>query len=182
MLIVRPDAAGYGVPGDMLPVTMIRILLVCACGLLLSGCGGGDKTKVTTEARTTVEPPKPADESRRMPKENQVDTRVVDDDLMGKNFLPGGTVGRYKKGRQEYELFLAKMPSANDAAIALLDWKRAMADAKMIPAFGAYYGTDGDKPVFVFTKGPWVAGVSGLKEKDADPPARVLASRLSFTD
>ena len=162
---------------------MIRFVHVALAGLLLTGCGGGEKRAATTDTKA-AEParPKPADESRRMPKDNLVDTRVVDDDLMGKSFMPGGTVGRYKKGKGEYELFLAKMPSPNDAAIALLDWKRALADAKMIPAFGAYYGLEGGKPVFVFTKGPWVAGVSGLKEKDADPPARLLASRLAFTD
>ncbi|HYO83137.1 MAG TPA: hypothetical protein VES20_17150 [Bryobacteraceae bacterium] len=163
-------------------MTTQQNLALLAAALLLASCGGSSPAPAQKQATASVPAPKPVDESRRLPKENQVGTEVVERQLMGKGFMPGGTSGRYRKGKQEYELFLAQMPTANDAAIALLDWKRAMKDAKMIPAFGAYYGTDRDRPVFVFTKGRWVAGVAGLSERQADPPARVLASRLSFED
>jgi hypothetical protein len=97
---------------------------------------------------------------------------------MGKAFLPGGTIARYKKANVQYEMFLAKLASPTDAAIALLDWKKALTDPQLIPAFGAYYGTDSGRPVFVFTKGSWIAGIAGLNLKEADPQARVLASKI----
>jgi len=121
---------------------------------------------------------RPADESRRFPKAELTESRVVDNQAMGKSFLPGGTIATYRKG--EYELFLVKMADAQSAAIALLDWKKELTEAKLIPAFGGYFGKDAGRPVFVFTKGAWVAGVAGLKEKDADAKARLLAGQISF--
>lgn len=92
--------------------------------------------------------------------------------------MPGGTVGSYKNGKAEYEMFIAKLPSAMDAAILLPDWRKALANAKLIPSFGGYFGTDEGRPVFVFTKNAWIAGVAGLSQKDADAQARILAAQL----
>ena len=97
---------------------------------------------------------------------------------MGQPFLPGGTVARYRRGKLEYEMFLARLPSPTDAAIALLDWKKTLSNPQLIPAFGAYYGKDSGRPVFVFTKGSWMAGIVGLELNDADPPARILAGQI----
>ena len=97
---------------------------------------------------------------------------------MGKAFMPGGTVADYKKGAMEYQMFVARTPSPTDAAILLLDWKNALAGAKLVPSFGGYFGTDGGKPVFVFPKGSWIAGIVGLPEKQADAQARLLAAQL----
>ena len=99
---------------------------------------------------------------------------------MGKKFLPGGTIAAYRKSPSQYEMFLVKMPDAQSAAIALLDWKKEMNNAKLIPAFGGYFGNDSGRQVFVFTKGPWIAGVAGLNEKEADAKARPLAGQISF--
>jgi hypothetical protein len=122
-----------------------------------------------------VQKPKPADESRRFPKTNLVETKVVDSELLGKKFMPGGTIAHYKKGAVEYDLFLAKSESA---ALLLPDWQKALTDAKLVPSFGGYFGSDGGRPVFVFSKGNWIAGVAGLGEKDADGEARGLANRI----
>jgi len=75
-------------------------------------------------------------------------------------------------------MFIARMPTAQDAAFLLLDWNKALSGAKIIPAFGGYFGQDAGGPVFVFTKGAWIAGVAGLPEKDADLAARNLAAHL----
>ena len=91
----------------------------------------------------------------------------------------GGTIAHYKKGRLEYDMFVAKMDSANHAAITLPDWQKALAGAKLVPSFGGYFGEDNGRPVFVFSKGDWIAGVAGLPEKQADLEARTLASRLN---
>lgn len=97
---------------------------------------------------------------------------------MGKSFMPGGTLAHYKRGKVEYEMFVARTPGANDAALLLPDWRKALDGAKLVPSFGAYFGSDAGRPVFVFSKGSWIAGVAGLPEKDADTQARTLAARL----
>ncbi|HLJ13920.1 MAG TPA: hypothetical protein VKV15_05440 [Bryobacteraceae bacterium] len=97
---------------------------------------------------------------------------------MAKPFMPGGTIARYKKGKTEYEMFVAKLPSATDAAILLPDWNKALTGSKLVPSFGGYFGDDGGRPVFVFAKGAWIAGIAGLPEKQADAQARILAAEL----
>jgi hypothetical protein len=99
-------------------------------------------------------------------------------ELMGKTFMPGGTVATYKKGKTEWTLFVAQCPNAIDAAIRLPDWRKALTNAKLEASFGGYFGQDGGAPVFVFAKGAWIAGVKGLPEKDADAQARLLAAKL----
>jgi len=118
------------------------------------------------------------DESRRFPQANLVVAKVVQDHLLGKPFMPGGTLARYKKGKAEWTLFAAQCPNAVDAAIRLPDWRKALKDAKLEASFGGYFGLDNGVPVFVFAKGVWIAGVMGLPEKEADAQARLLAAKL----
>ncbi|HLK22986.1 MAG TPA: hypothetical protein VKT81_28780 [Bryobacteraceae bacterium] len=146
--------------------------------LWLSSCGSQPKP-VASEPAPKAETPKPPDESARFPTTNLVDTKVVDKELMGKSFMPGGTLAHYKKGKKEYEMFVTKLATATDAAILLPDWRKALADAKLVPSFGGYFGMDAGRPVFVFSKGAWIAGIAGLSEKDADAEARILAARLN---
>ncbi len=155
----------------------MRSFLLVLSAAVLASCGSEPKQPASEPAKK-AEAPKPADESRRFPQTNLVDTKVVDVHLLGKSFMPGGTVAQYKKGKTEYELFVARLPTATDAAVLLPDWRKALVDAKLVPSFGGYFGQDNGRPVFVFTKGVWVAGVVGLPEKDADLQARALAARL----
>jgi hypothetical protein len=155
----------------------MRIVLACILGCLLISCSSEPKTVKPTAAPAT-QPVKPVDESRRFPSANLMDTRVVDREAGGKPFMPGGTVAKYRKGKSEYEMFVARAASPTHAAIALSDWRKSMTDARLVAAFGGYFGKDEGVPTFVFTKGQWIAGVKGLSEKDADVPARTLASRL----
>lgn len=121
----------------------------------------------------------PTDESRRLPLANRTKAEVIPRALLGKTFMPGGTLATYKKGAKEYRVFVTKLKDPTTAAILLLDWKKALQGAKLVPSFGGYFGADGGQPVFVFTKGPWMAGTVGLTEKEADAEARVLATRLN---
>jgi len=143
---------------------------------LLAGCGPAAKTSAPEAVR--AEAPRPADESRRFPKANLVGTEVVSARLLGQPFMPGGTLARYQKGRKAYQMFVAKLPSATDAAVLLPDWQKALAGAKLVPSFGGYFGQNDGRPVFVFAKGAWIAGVAGLPEAEADAQARLLAARL----
>lgn len=148
--------------------------------MALVSCGPEPKPAPAPEAPAkTAEAPKPRDESQRFPQANLVDTKVVDRELMGKSFMPGGTFARYKKGKTEYTMFVAQTRTTEEAPLILLDWKKALADARLVPAFGGYFGFDGNTPVFVFTKGTWIAGVAGLPQAQADAQARPLAARLN---
>lgn len=157
---------------------LIRVAVTAALAALLISCGSESKTD-TKAAATKAETRKPADESRRFPKTNLTGTEVVEKALLGKNFMPGGTLAHYKNGSVQYEMFAGKMDSPEDAAILLLDWKKALTDSRLIPSFGGYFGQDGTRPVFVFPKGSWIAGVAGLPEKQADAQARLLAAELN---
>jgi len=149
---------------------------IAALALLIS-CGNEPKPPAPEPAKPAAAS-RPADESRRFPLLNRVDTQVVEHELLGKPFMPGGTLAHYKRGKIEYSMFIAKMPSAQDAAFLLLDWNKALAGAKIVASFGGYFGQDAGRPVFVFAKGAWIAGVAGLTEKDADLAARTLAAHL----
>jgi hypothetical protein len=144
----------------------------------MAACGSQPK-QAAPDVSIGMETPKPSDEWRRFPRENIVDTKVVDKQLMGKSFMPGGTLGRYKKGDVEYEMFVAKAPTADEATYMLVDWKKALKDPTLVSSFGGYFGLDGTRPTFVFSKGQWIAGVAGLTQKEAEPKASLLAAYLN---
>jgi len=151
---------------------------VAAAAALMLSCGAEPKPALSEPAKT-ASAPKPPDESRRFPLANLVNTQVVDNHLLDKSFMPGGTLAHYKKGKTEYSMFIAKLSTPQDAAFLLPDWNKALSGAKLVPSFGGYFGQDGGHPVFVFAKGAWIAGVAGLPEKDADLAARNLAAHLN---
>jgi hypothetical protein len=145
--------------------------------LVIVACGGG-----APEKKAAAPPPKKpavADQSHRFPAADRVETQIVQDHLFGHDFLPGGNVARYRKGKTEYEMFLIRTSVPEAAALLLINYKNKLENPKLIPHFGGYYGKDGGRMVFVFAKGPWLAGVAGLPEKDADIAARELAARLN---
>lgn len=169
-----------GVSGAKVIVTSVAVVLLISCG--------GDTKPAPSSApakQAEVSKPnqKPSDESRRFPTANLTGTEVVDRQLMGKAFMPGGTIAHYKKGKVEYDLFAARLADANAAAFLLPDWRKALSDgttaAQLVPSFGGYFGADAGRPVFVFSRGAWIAGVAGLPLKDADTEARTLAARLN---
>ena len=167
---------GRPVTRCILRTMRIHFALLPAVAALLASCGS-EPTPAPSVKKASA--PKPSDESRRFPKANLVETKVVDRELLGKPFMPGGTLARYKKGKTEYEMFVARLPTALDAAILLPDWSKTLAGAKLNPSFGGYFGRDAGRPVFVFAKGVWIAGIVGLPEKEADPLARTLAGQLN---
>lgn len=145
--------------------------------VLLAACNSAAPPP-TKEQASAPEPARPTDETRRFPLANQVNTELVNNHLLGKSFMPGGTLAHYKRGKTTYDMFIARAESPTEAAILLLDWKKELEDAQLVPSFGGYFGKDGDTAVFVFPKGPWIAGITGLPQKDADAQARPLAGQL----
>jgi hypothetical protein len=161
-------------------VTSLAAVLSMSCGPDTKPANSAAPDKPADSAKPVSKPvPKPSDESFRFPKTNLIATKVVDRDLLGKAFMPGGTLAHYKKGKVEYDMFVARVTDANAAALLLPDWRTSLSDAKLVPSFGGYFGSDAGRPVFVFSKGSWIAGIAGLPLKDADVEARTLASRLN---
>jgi hypothetical protein len=153
---------------------MKAALVVLMLGLA-AGCGAPEATPPPKAAAK----PKPPDLSRFFPQKDRLEVTIVEDHVMGSQALPGGNVAEYRAGAKRWRLFLVPAKSAEAAAILLLDYKSTLKDPRYVPAFGAYFGADGETPVFVLQKGPYLAGVAGLAEKDADPVAREFAARLN---
>src|SRR5271169_3335059 len=92
--------------------------------VLMCSCSPEAKPARSQADAPSVKPP--TDESRRFPNANLVGTSLVNRELMDKPFMPGGTLARYKRGKVEYEMFVARTPGANDAALLLPDWRKAL--------------------------------------------------------
>jgi hypothetical protein len=146
--------------------------------VLLAGLACGASGPESSPAGTKAASPKPPDESRRFPRENQTAMELVNDHLLGKDYLPGGNLATYDKGGKTYQLFLAATPDAQTASLAMFDVKQGLADPKFVPSFGGYYGMDGQRPMFIFAKDKYVAGVAGLTQEEADLVARDFAARI----
>ncbi len=146
-----------------------------ALGAVLAGCSGPQPPpKKIVPAAVKV-----SDESRRFPSKDQVKIELVDQKLLGKDFLPGGNLAEYKLKGKTYQQFLIRAQTPDKAAFLLLDFKNVLTDARFVPHMGAFYGRDGDQPVYVLQKGVWLAGYVGLTDKEAEPLAREFAARLN---
>ena len=144
------------------------VWLVAAIGIL-GGCAR-KPGPATGDAATHA--------SALLPKENEVTVQVVSKELLGKSFMPGGALARYQKGKVSYEIFLGELPTPTDSAIVLAHWDQALKNPKVVRSLDAYYGVDGGRPIYVFAREQWVAGIIGLSEEEADRQARTLAERL----
>ena len=150
----------------------MRWVLLAAFTLI--GCGSSPETK----SSAPPPPPPVKDNTVRLLTDNLTSARVVPDHVLGKAILPGGSVGDYQAGAKKYQLFIIETETPQDAAILLLDTKGLLKDAAYIAYMGGYFGTDAGTPIYVFSKGKYLAGVVGLPKDTADPIARQLAARL----
>lgn len=121
---------------------------------------------------------KPRDETRRFPSQGRVSVEIVDDHVMGKDFLPGGNVAQYDDNGKQWRQFLAHVDSPTSAALLLNEYRGEMEGAKYLAHMGGYFGKDGADDVLVMQKGRWLMGIAGLPEKEADMVARGFAARL----
>lgn len=158
----------------------MRSFLLVVCFTILIGCSQSTQQKSPNPgAKKTASPVPVVDESHRFPKKDLMETRVVEDHILEKQNLPGGNIARYQSGNKSYELILVKAKSPETAAIWLLDLKGMLTNPAFVASFGGYYGMDGDKPLFLFQKGSYLAGVSGLPQAEADLIAREFATRFN---
>jgi hypothetical protein len=139
-------------------------LLPFAAALLLAACGSQ---------------PKPAaNEFQQLPAAGQVSSQQVSGHILGKPFLPGGTLAHYKTATAEYDMFVAPFPSHTDASIALANLEGTIQGAKLVKGMDGYFGSDAGRPIFVFPMDRWIGGVLGLSQAEAEQAARRLAANF----
>jgi hypothetical protein len=153
-------------------------ILICMSALVLAGCGPSPSAEKVAkqEAAPATAPVK--DHTSMMPAVGLTGATVVRDHILGQEKLPGGTLGNYETHGKKYQLFIIDTADNQSAAFLLLDAKSALRSPEYISHMGGYFGSDGNRPIYVFAKLHYLAGVAGLSREDADPIARVLAVRL----
>lgn len=156
----------------------MRFVLLAA-GCLLLGCGGGPAPEPAEKAGAEEPRPAPPDERRRFPSEGRTDMQLVNDDALGKDFLPGGNVATYEKDGETYQMFLLPTESPEAAGFLAMDVRDRLADTKFVASFGGWYGLDGETPWFVFAKDKYLLGIVGLEQEAADLAARDFAARVN---
>lgn len=155
----------------------MRASLLVAC-LALFGCSSAPEQTAKTQP-SSVPAPKPVkDLTGLLPPADRSGARVVPDHILDQPKMPGGSVGDYSAGARKYQLFVIEAEDNQKAAFLLLDMKSALQNPEYLAHMGGYFGTDGTRPIFVFAKLRYLAGVVGLPRAEADPIARVLAARL----
>ncbi len=154
----------------------MRFCLWMAVFALLSGCSVPSEQPVETKAAKPAT--RPSDESHRFPSQDRVKVEIVDDHLLGKDFLPGGNLAEYARGGKTHHLFLIETGSPQAAALLMNDHQKTLSNAKFIAHMGGYFGMEGEQPVYIFAKGKWLAGLVGLPQEEADLVAREFAARL----
>jgi len=122
---------------------------------------------------------KPVDQRWKFPQRDQVSTQLVDDKLLGKDFMPGGNLAEYETKGKRYQLFVIRTASADEALGLLLSLRKDLSEPKFMAHMGGYFGLDSGRPVYAFQKGAYLAGVVGLPEPEADVQARDFAARLN---
>jgi hypothetical protein len=153
---------------------------ICALGLVvLSSCGAPGDAPAVAEKKEAAPVVRPADEGRRFPRTNRVSHEIVDNHLLGKDFLPGGNLAAYENAGKKYQQFLISSASPDQATFLMMDFKDRFRDAKFVGHFGGYFGYDGETPVLLFPRNNYLAGVVGLPQEEADQVARDFAARLN---
>jgi hypothetical protein len=145
--------------------------------VLLAGCGSSPEPEKKADA---APPPPPAvkDHSAVMPAEGLKGTEVVQNHILGRQELPGGTLANYEARGKKYQLFVVDVDDNQKAAFLLLDLRKTLKDPDYIDYMGGYFGNDGSQNIYVFAKLHYLAGVVGPGKAEADPIARTLASKL----
>jgi hypothetical protein len=157
---------------------MISRLSIAVAAIALGSWGCSSPAPDIKKATPLDAAEAPLDQSQHFPQTGLVKMDRIPDHLLDKKFMPGGNLATYKRGKLEYQQFLGKMPDADHAAFLLLDWNKQLKGSKYLAHMGGYFGLDGTQPVYVFTKGAWIAGIAGLPEEQADAIAREFAARL----
>ena len=144
-------------------VRVLSCLICIGAGLFLASCDI-NSDPVSQSEKTPIATVKPDDLRHLFPSKGRVRVELVERNLLGKDYLPGGNLVEYTKKGVRFQQFLIKTSTPENA--------------KFIPHLGGYFGSDGGGSVLVMQRGRSLAGVVGLPEIDADNVLREFAQRL----
>jgi hypothetical protein len=159
----------------------MKAALVGVALLALVGCSSAPETPATPAAAAKAEPAPVKDHSSLFDDAGKVSASVVPDHILGMQKLPGGSFAEYDVKGKKYQEFIVDTDSTQHAAFQMLDMKDEMAKdpaPEYLPEIGGYFGTYRGKPLYVFAKLHYLAGVVGLPEDKAEPLAIKLAANL----
>src|SRR5437867_10813722 len=105
--------------------------------VLLAGCGGPAREPAPKKAAA---PPVVIDESRRFPSKDRVRIELVEQKLLGKDFMPGGNLAEYSRNGKTYQQFLVRAASPEKAALLMFDFQNTLRTPKFIAHMRGYFG------------------------------------------
>ncbi len=157
---------------------MVRAVALIALAAAAS-CGSPEQGAAPESEQAVAPVEEIRDQTHRFHKEGLVESMVVEDNLAGKDFMPGGNFAAYEKDGKTYQVFFTLRRNADVAMFLSMDYKEILSEAKFIPHFGGYFGMDGETPTFIFQKGKYLIGITGLELEDADQAGRLIAGYLN---
>jgi hypothetical protein len=149
--------------------------------LALVGCSSAPETPATPPPAAKTEPAPVPNHTSLFDDAGKISASVVPDHILGMQTLPGGSFAEYGVKGTKYQEFIVDTSSNSQAADELVDMKHEMAKdpaPEYLPHIGGYFGTYQGKPLYVFAKLHYLAGVVGLPQDKADPLAIKLAANL----
>lgn len=157
---------------------MLRAIAVIAL-FAAAGCGTSETGSAPEPESVATPAERILDQTHYFRKEGLVEAKVVDDHLAGKDFMPGGNLAEYDRGGKKFQVFFSQRRNADLAMFLFMDYKEVLADQKFVPHFGGYFGMDGETPTFIFPRGRYIVGITGLSLEDADQEGRWIAGYLN---
>lgn len=157
-------------------------VILLGVALMLGSCGSSTEDG-DPASEQAAEQQKPAEEIRdetyRFNKDGLVEAKVVQDNLCGQDFMPGGNFAEYEKGGKKYQVCFTLRRNADAAMFLSMDYRDALSDQKFVPHFGGFYGMAGETPTLVFQKNKYLIVIAGLELEEADQAGRVIAGYLN---
>ncbi len=154
--------------------TLSLIALIAAFG-----CGAPPEQEPAEPEKASRPAEEIRDETHRFHKDGLVAAKVVEANLGGKDFMPGGNFAEYEKDGKKYQVFFTLRRNADQALFLSMDYKEILADAKFVPHFGGFFGMDSETPTLIFQKNKYLVVVTGLELDAADQAGRMIAGYLN---
>ena len=147
--------------------------------LVGAGCGSPEQGPAPAAKKASAPAERIRDQTHLYRKEGLLEAKVVDNNLGGKDFMPGGNFAEYVKDGKKYQVLFTLRRNADQAMFLFMDFRDILEGQKFVPQYGGFYGMDGETPTLVFPKQKYLVVVTGLELEDADQAARTIAGYLN---